>query len=102
MNLTPGWILALLGDATPSPSPSGNEPDPSLVSPGWLGLASLVFLSVTLFLLWKSMNRQFKRIDFDEAATERPARHADEPTPPPAQLPADAPSESPEFHGDPD
>lgn len=51
MNLTPGWILALLGDATPSPSPSGNEPDPSLVSPGWLGLASLVFLSVTLFLL---------------------------------------------------
>ena len=69
-----GWFLVLLGDATPSPSPSSNEPDASLVSPGWLGFVSLVFLSVTVFVIWKSMNRQFKKIDFDEAATERPRK----------------------------
>ena len=70
-----GWLTVLVADATPSPSPTSNEPDASLVSPGWLGFAFLVFLAVTVFLLWKSMNRQFKKIDFDEAATERPARH---------------------------
>ena len=70
-----GWLTVLVADATPSPSPTSNEPDASLVSPGWLGFAFLVFLGVTVFLLWKSMNRQFKKIDFDEAATERPARH---------------------------
>ena len=70
-----GWFLALLADATPSPSPTSNEPDASLVSPGWLGFAFLAFLSIAVFLLWKSMNRQFKKIDFDEAATERPPKH---------------------------
>ena len=75
MNITGGWLLTLLADATPSPTPTSNEPDASLVSPGWLGFAFLVFLSVAVFLLWKSMNRQFKKIDFDEAATERPSKH---------------------------
>ena len=74
MTIFNGWFLVLLGDATPSPSPSSYEPDASLVSPGWLGFVSLVFLSVTVFVIWKSMNRQFKKIDFDEAATERPRK----------------------------
>ena len=74
MTIFNGWLLVLLGDATPSPSPSSNEPDASLVSPGWLGFVSLVFLSVTVFVIWKSMNRQFKKIDFDEASTERPRK----------------------------
>ena len=69
-----GWFTVLLADATPSPSPSSNEPDAALVSPGWLGFVSLVFLSVAIFVIWKSMNRQLKKIDFDEAATERPRK----------------------------
>jgi hypothetical protein len=68
------WFIVVLADATPSPSPSSNEPDASLVSPGWMGFVSLVFMSVTVFVIWKSMNRQFKKIDFDEAATERPRK----------------------------
>jgi hypothetical protein len=68
------WFIVVLADATPSPSPSSNEPDASLVSPGWLGFVALVFMSVAVFAIWKSMNRQFKKIDFDEAATERPRK----------------------------
>jgi hypothetical protein len=92
VNSLSGWFLSILADATPSPSPTSNEPDASLVSPGWLGLLSLVFLSVAVFLLWKSMNRQFKKIDFDEASTERPPRHHGEPTLEPAAPPAAAES----------
>jgi hypothetical protein len=96
-----GWFLVLLGDATPSPSPSSNEPDASLVSPGWLGFVSLVFLSVTVFVIWKSMNRQFKKIDFDEAATERPRKSSATSSPGVAltnETPAD-PAQDPEPDG---
>lgn len=37
--------------------------DPDRVSPGLLGLVSLVFLVVAGFLLYKSLNKQIKRID---------------------------------------
>lgn len=77
MNRVGSWFMGLLADATPSPSPTSNEPDAALVSPGWLGFISLVFLGVTVFVIWKSLNRQLKKIDFDEAATERPRKKSD-------------------------
>ena len=82
MNHVSGWLIAVLGDATPSPSPTSNEPDASMVSPGWLGFIFLAFLCVTVFVIWKSMNKQFKKIDFDEAETERPRKGAAAPTTP--------------------
>jgi hypothetical protein len=95
VSITGGWLLTLLADATPSPSPTSNEPDASLVSPGWLGFAFLAFLGVAVFLLWKSMNRQFKKIDFDEAATEKSPKHPKptEPAPDAADLGATKPDD---------
>jgi hypothetical protein len=79
MNHVSGWLIAVLGDASPSPTPTSNEPDASMVSPGWLGFIFLAFLCVAVFVIWKSMNKQFKKIDFDEAATERPRKGASVP-----------------------
>jgi hypothetical protein len=64
------WLLA----ASVSPSPSSTAPaiDPDRVSPGLLGLLAVVFLSGAVFVIWKSMNTQLKRVDFDEATTENP------------------------------
>jgi hypothetical protein len=66
---------------SPSPSPTTLNIDPARVTPGLLGFASLLFLVVAGFFLARSMTRQFKKIDFDEAATEqgiaRPERGAD-------------------------
>jgi hypothetical protein len=59
-------VPAAFGAASPSPSPSPVEIDPNRVSPGLLGLASLLFLVLAVFVLWKSMNKQLKRVDFDE------------------------------------
>ena len=42
--------------------------DPTRVTPGVLGFAALVFLAIAVFVIWKSMNKQLKRIDFDEDA----------------------------------
>ncbi len=53
---------------TPSPSPTPVLIDPTRVTPGVLGLAALVFLAIAVFVIWKSMNKQLKRIDFDEDA----------------------------------
>lgn len=97
MNHVSGWLIAVLGDATPSPSPTGNEPDASMVSPGWLGFVFLMFLCITVFVIWKSMNRQFKKIDFDEAATERPRKVKSAPTSPVDPSPASASQPSAEL-----
>ncbi len=62
---------------TPSPSPAPTI-DPARVTPGLLGLASLIFLVVVGFLLARSMTKQVKRIDFveepDPASVEDSAR----------------------------
>lgn len=57
---------SLLLAATPSPSPSTTEIDPARVTPGLLGLAALLFLAIATFFLWRNMNKQLTRVDFDE------------------------------------
>jgi len=54
---------------SPSPSPAVVEPDADRVSPGLYGFLAVVFLGVAIFVIWKSMNKQIKRVDFDEDAT---------------------------------
>jgi hypothetical protein len=68
------WVAALIAAASPSPSATpGQVPvqiDPERVTPGLLGLASFLFLCVAVYFIWRSMNRQLKRIDFDETGGE--------------------------------
>lgn len=56
--------------ATKSPSPAPGTPDPDTVTAGWWGFAGLLFLSVAVFFLWKSMNTQLKRVRFDEVPVD--------------------------------
>jgi hypothetical protein len=65
--------LSAAAAVLPSPSPTPSTPyiDPARVTPGMLGLASLLFLVVAGFFLARSMVKQFKKIDFDEDATEQ-------------------------------
>jgi len=46
--------------------------DPSVVGPGLIGFVLFVGLGVATFFLWRSMNKQLKRIDFDEGPQKRP------------------------------
>jgi len=87
-------VLALA--ASPSPSPSVKEPDPDTVSPGWWGFLSLVFLVVTVYLIWRGLTKQLKRVDFDENAPQAIARGPRDPaaTPSPVVATTDAPAES--------
>ena len=48
-------------------------PDPADVKPGWLGFAVFVALAVAVVLLWLSMRRQLKKIDFEEEPDDRPS-----------------------------
>ena len=50
------------------------EVDPNLVRPGWTPLVVTVLLGVALFVLGRSMMKQFRRIDV-------PADHTTAPTP---------------------
>ena len=62
---------ALLGMMATAPT----EPDPSIVTPGLLGLALVLALGAAVGLLYRSMNRQLKRVDFPEpheAAEQEP------------------------------
>jgi len=45
--------------------------DPSQVKPGWLGLVVVLGIAVAVVVLWRSMNRQLKKVDFDEGETPR-------------------------------
>ena len=67
-------IVVLALSPSPSPSPSVKEPDPDTVSPGWWGFLSLVFLAVTVYLIWRGLNKQLKRVDFDENDPQAIAR----------------------------
>ncbi|MGH3385823.1 MAG: hypothetical protein ACRDO1_14690 [Nocardioidaceae bacterium] len=42
--------------------------DADKVKPGWLGLFVVLALAVLTVLLWRSMNHQLKKVDFEEPA----------------------------------
>jgi hypothetical protein len=48
-----------------------SEVDPNSVRPGWVALLIVVALGGATFLLWRSMGRQMKKIDFDPDAEAR-------------------------------
>jgi hypothetical protein len=56
--------------ASTSPSPAPGTPDPDTVNAGWWGFLGLLFLSIAVFFLWKSMNTQLKRVQFDEVPVD--------------------------------
>lgn len=83
-------VVVLLGGATPSPTPARTI-DPARVTPGLLGLASLLFLVIAGYFLARSMIKQFKKIDFDEDATELGIARPEQPKDPaPAAAATDA------------
>ena len=83
-------VVVLLGGATPSPTPVRTI-DPARVTPGLLGLASLLFLVIAGYFLARSMIKQFKKIDFDEDATELGIARPEQPKDPaPAAASADS------------
>ena len=47
-------------------------PDPADVKPGWLGLGVVLALAVAVALLWFSMRKQLKKIDFEETPDSAP------------------------------
>lgn len=49
------------------------EPDPSLVTPGALGLLITVLMVLACVLLYRSMRKQLGRIDFEETGADSDA-----------------------------
>ena len=67
-------------------------PDPADVKPGWLGFGLFLALAAATFLLWMSMRRQLKKVDFVE---ERDPERDPEPDPEPRPDPSRDASEQP-------
>jgi hypothetical protein len=42
--------------------------DPAKVKPGWIALVIVLLMGLATFLLWRSMNRQLKKVDFDDGS----------------------------------
>ena len=59
------FLAALVLEESPLPSPLPEEPpiDPSLVTPGLLGLISFLFLVIAIVLLYRSMRKQMAKVD---------------------------------------
>ena len=73
------WFAAVL-----TTQPGIQAPDPADVKPGWLGFGMFLALAVATVLLWLSMRRQLKKVNFTE-----------EPDPEPESAPEPDPSEQP-------
>jgi ABC-type nickel/cobalt efflux system permease component RcnA len=43
--------------------------DPSKVQPGWLALVIVLLMCAATYVLWRSMNRQLKKVHFDDEPT---------------------------------
>lgn len=58
-------LAALFLEESPLPSPLPEDPpiDPSLVTPGMLGLISFLFLVIAVFFLYRSLRKQISRVD---------------------------------------
>jgi hypothetical protein len=67
----PHLLTVLVLATSPSPSPSGSGaavPPDDTVSPGLLGFLSFLFLGIAVFLIARGLNKQLKRVTFDEDA----------------------------------
>ena len=40
--------------------------EPEDVKPGWVALVIVLLMAVATYLLWRSMNRQLKKVNFDD------------------------------------
>ncbi|HEV8055427.1 MAG TPA: hypothetical protein VGP51_02965 [Nocardioidaceae bacterium] len=66
----------------------GSEPvDPDRVSAGGIGFLVIAGIAILTFLLWRSMNKQLRKVDFEERPDdegaeqhEPPSRREDDPT----------------------
>ncbi len=67
----------------PSPSPTPSKVNPDQVSAGLLGFVVFVFLAGASFLLWRSMNKQMRRVpesfDVVDGRSADPDMRRDEP-----------------------
>lgn len=66
--------------------------DPNIVKPGWTPFLITLALAAVMVLLFRSMRRQFRRVDrvFDVPPAEEPVAAAAEPVPTPDVPPATA------------
>jgi hypothetical protein len=62
--------LAALAAASPSPSPSVPEIDPARATPGLWGLFFFLALGAATWFLFKSMNKQLKRVTFPDPGAD--------------------------------
>ncbi len=53
-----------------------SAPDPADVKPGWLALVIVLLMGLATYLLWRSMNRQLDKVDFDEGSRPAPPSQA--------------------------
>ncbi len=85
-------LTGLLADATPSPSPTMRQFTDSDfgTAPGMLSLLAFVLLAAAVIFLWRSMNKQLKRIRPEEDRTD-----AVEPGPGDASATDAAPDDAP-------
>jgi hypothetical protein len=64
-------MRALLGLATPSPTPHFN---PDVVTPGVIGFITMLLITVVVVLLIVDMTRRIRRVRYRGEAAERAAR----------------------------
>ena len=69
-------------------------PDPADVKPGWLGFGLFLALAVATVLLWLSMRKQLKKVDFVEEPDPEPQPGKQ----PLATSPLDSHADSPADH----
>jgi len=68
------WVAAVLV------LPLGvKAPDPADVKPGMLGFGLFLALAVATVLLWLSMRKQLKKVNFEEEPDPRPSPQPDPP-----------------------
>ena len=56
-----------LSQSTPT-SPLPGESDSTWLGPGLLGFLSLLFLAIAVFFIYRGLDKQLKRVTFDESA----------------------------------
>ncbi|HYN75497.1 MAG TPA: hypothetical protein VEV13_04805 [Candidatus Limnocylindria bacterium] len=96
--LASAWVgLGRLTQETP------RELDDAIVRPGWIGFGMFLALVVASVFLFRSMNKQLKKVDFVEepVVSPEPGAPPASSTPPAQSAPSAASTLEPEAHPDP-